>query len=608
MGRIRILPDILINQIAAGEVIERPASVVKELVENAIDAGADRIFIEIESGGKSLIRVSDNGCGMSREDALLAIERHATSKLQSEADLFAIHTLGFRGEALPSIASVSKFSLITRELDADAGTEILVEGGRIVSVQETGAAPGTLVSVNQLFYNTPARRKFLKTPATEMSHIAEIVNTVALGNPGIQFKLSHNGHVIYHFSKAGAVSDRLYEILGPSLSGKLLSFGIEAEAMRLQGWVGDPSLTRPNGRYQFVYVNGRPVRDRLIQRALMDAYSGWLMKGQFPVAVLWLEVPPHTVDVNVHPTKSQVKFMDSQMVYSAVRGMIAKTIGSTKTARGEGDTGFPASASASDSNRNGTSKDPEIPVRWEEGTSSVREPMERFSTGSSPFSPTQKRLSELSETAEVVREERSPDGSRISFDELVVIGQLADSYILCQTATSLVLIDQHAAHERVVYERLSRVTHPESQYLLIPQTVECSPREADILGRLAPRLQTVGLEIEPFGKHTFAVLAVPALIDAAEAIRIVRELIDRLIDSENLETEPTILDACIKVMACHGAIRANQKLSMEDMKALIAQLRACDFPARCPHGRPTWIAFGMRDIERKFGRLGAMTG
>ncbi|MEW6258572.1 MAG: DNA mismatch repair endonuclease MutL [Thermodesulfobacteriota bacterium] len=605
MGRIRILPDILINQIAAGEVIERPASVVKELVENAIDAGADRVFIEIESGGKSLIRVSDNGCGMSREDALLAIERHATSKLQSEADLFAIHTLGFRGEALPSIASVSKFSLVTREPHADAGTEILVEGGRIVSVQDTGAAPGTLITVNQLFYNTPARRKFMKTPATEMSHIAEIVNTIALGNPIIQFKLSHNGHVIYHFSKAGDVSDRLYEILGPSLSGRLLSFGVETEAIRLRGWVGEPNLTRPNGRYQFVYVNGRPVRDRLIQRALMDAYSGWLMKGQFPIAVIWLEVPAHTVDVNVHPTKSQVKFIDSQQVYSTVRGIIAKTIGSTQKSRGNEEPAFPVPAG----NRSGA---PVVPPRWEEMVPAVREPMERISTrsfsGSTPMPPIQKRLSEMGETAEVAREERSLDGSMISFDELVVIGQLADSYILCQTATSLVLIDQHAAHERVVYERLSRVTHSESQYLLIPQTVECSPREADILTKLAPRLQSVGLEIEPFGRQTFAILAVPALIDAAEAIRIVRELIDRLIESENLETEPTILDACIKVMACHGAIRANQKLSVEDMRALIAQLRACDFPARCPHGRPTWIAFGMREIERKFGRLGSMTG
>jgi len=607
VGRIRILPDILINQIAAGEVIERPASVVKELVENAIDAGADRIFIEIESGGKSLIRVSDNGCGMSREDALLAIERHATSKLQSEADLFAIHTLGFRGEALPSIASVSRFSLITREPQADVGTEILVEGGRIVSVQDIGAAPGTLVSVNQLFYNTPARRKFMKTPATEMSHIAEIVNTIALGNPGIQFKLSHNGHVIYHFSKAGAVSDRLYEILGPSLSGRLLAFGMEAEAMRLRGWVGEPNLTRPNGRYQFVYVNGRPVRDRLIQRALMDAYSGWLMKGQFPVAVVWLEVPAHTVDVNVHPTKSQVKFIDSHQVYHAVRGIIAKTIGSTKYPREEGHSVFAAATPLP-----APSGEPVVPTRWEEMAPAVWEPMERYSAGSSSggasFPPTQNPLSEMAPAAELVREERSPDGSMISFDELVVIGQLADSYILCQTSTSLVLIDQHAAHERIVYERLSRVSHPEGQYLLIPQTVECSPREADILARLAPRLQSVGLEIEPFGKHTFAVLAVPALIDAAEAIRIVRELIDRLIESENIDTEPTILDACIKVMACHGAIRANQKLSVEDMKALITQLRACDFPARCPHGRPTWIAYGMREIERKFGRLGSMTG
>ncbi|WP_035259256.1 DNA mismatch repair endonuclease MutL [Desulfatirhabdium butyrativorans] len=602
MGCVQVLPDNLINQIAAGEIIERPASVVKELVENAIDAGADRIGIEIEAGGKTLIRVSDNGCGMSREDAVLAVERHATSKIRSEADLFAIHTLGFRGEALPSIASVSKFSLITRAQDTDCGVEIVIEGGRVVSIQDTGSAPGTLVSVNQLFFNTPARRKFMKTAGTEMSHIAEIINTIALGNPGIQFKLSHNGHVIYHFSKAGSVADRLYEILGPATTGRLKSFSQEQEDAKISGWVGEPTLTRTNGRYQFIYVNGRSVRDRLIQRAIMDAFTGWLMKGQFPVAVLWLEVPAHTVDVNVHPTKSQVKFADSQKIYSLIKGLVAKTIGHGQDASVEAHPfksgigmmpgRFPAPLQA----------DRLFEIREEPGgvekqiAAAVAEPR------AAAFPPP------IQQSIPGAGAEISPDGSFIPFDDLVVIGQLHETYILCETGASLVLIDQHAAHERIVYERLSRSPHPETQYLLIPQSLDCSPREADILLRLAPKLQTVGLEIEPFGRTTFAVLAVPALIDASEAERIVRELIDRLLDTGNDAAEPTILDACIKVMACHSAIRANQKLSRDEMQSLIRQLGKCEFPARCPHGRPTWIAMGQREIEKKFGRLGSISG
>ena len=325
MSRIRILPEIISNKIAAGEVVERPASVVKELVENALDAGSDRILVEVEKGGRSLIRVSDNGSGMSRDDALLSLERYATSKIFSDQDLFSIRTLGFRGEALPSIASVSKFTLVTREPDADAGTEIKINGGKIQQVADAGAPPGTLIAVEQLFFNTPARRKFLKSIGTEMGHIAEVVASMALSRPEVSFKLVHDGRTVKDWPATDRM-DRVTDILGRDASAHLVALEKGADGYAVDGWIGAPRVTRRTYRGVFVFVNGRYVRDRMIQHALFAGYSQRLVKGQYPVAVLFVTVPFDEMDVNVHPTKSEVKFVRHRLVHDLVHSSVSEAL------------------------------------------------------------------------------------------------------------------------------------------------------------------------------------------------------------------------------------------------------------------------------------------
>ena len=326
MTQIKILPELLSNKIAAGEVVERPASVVKELVENSLDAGSTRIIIEIAQGGRSLIRISDNGRGMSHDDALLALERYATSKIYTDQDLFSINTLGFRGEALPSIASVSRFNLVSREASADAGTEIILEGGKIKNVAEVGAPPGTMVTVKQLFFNTPARRKFLKTVNTEMGHIADRVASIALGHPEVQFRLTHNDKIVKNWPIATSAFDRVVDVLGPNLKNDLHAIQSRSGGISISGWISSPRASRRTSRAIFMYVNGRFVRDRIVQHALFEGYSQRLVKGQFPVAVLFIGVPFEEVDVNVHPTKNEVRFARQKDVHEAVRQTVAQTL------------------------------------------------------------------------------------------------------------------------------------------------------------------------------------------------------------------------------------------------------------------------------------------
>ncbi len=326
MSKIKILPEILSNKIAAGEVVERPASVVKELLENALDAGSTRIMIDIEKGGRSLIRVSDNGSGMGRDDALLALERYATSKIYKDQDLFRIHTLGFRGEALPSIAAVSRFSLVSRDPSADVGTQISVEGGKIKNVTEVGAPKGTMVTIRQLFFNTPARRKFLKTIGTEMGHIADKIGSIALGHPGVQFRLTHNDKIVKDWPSTSAPLDRVVDVLGGDLKNTLHSIEFQNNAVSISGWISSPRTTRRTSRGLFIYVNGRFVRDRIVQHALFEGYSQRLVKGQFPIAALFINVPFEEVDVNVHPTKNEVRFARQRDIHEAVRQAVAQTL------------------------------------------------------------------------------------------------------------------------------------------------------------------------------------------------------------------------------------------------------------------------------------------
>ena len=594
MARIRILPDILVNKIAAGEVVERAASVVKELIENALDAGGTRILIEIENGGKDLIRVSDNGAGMQRDDALLAIERHATSKIYRDDDLFSIKTLGFRGEALPSIASVSRFSLITRESDADSGTDVRLDGGRLVSVKETGAATGTVVTVRQLFFNTPARRKFMKTASTEMGHIAEIVSVTALGRHDVHFRLDSNGRTLHQYSAVQNRENRAIDILGASVRGRLHPIDYHADGIDITGWAAAPDAGRNTSRYQFVYVNGRYVRDRLIQHAVMDAFSGRLMKGQYPVVALWIQAPFDTVDVNVHPTKMEVRFAAPGTIHSAIVTAVSNGLESGSgigVAAQPGVSDSPAVAPQTLFRNIGHYQNPVSPAGRNSHLSDTV-PVSETPRFAAPASPDVKPVAEQPRL-----------WAQTQTAEIEIIGQFEDTYIVCQKKEELILIDQHAVHERIVYEQLKNRQLSGSQYLLIPETLECGIREARILEALIPELHEFGLEVEPFGKNTFIIKAVPALLPPSEARGLVCDMIDRLSENEHATPAADRIDACLKLMACHGAIRAGQPMSVQQMKSLIQDMETCTSGDRCPHGRPTWIRWSKTEIEKRFGRI-----
>ena len=663
MSRVRVLPEALANKIAAGEVVDRPASVVKELLENALDAGATRVRIEIDRGGRSRIQVSDNGSGMSRDDALLAVERYATSKLADDAGLFDIRTLGFRGEALPSIAAVSRFALETRAAEAPAGTRVQINGGRLADVGEVGVPVGTLVSVRQLFFNTPARRKFLRTVNTEMGHIGDVVAAAALGRPDVRFRLIHNGRVVREFRDSDPAG-RVVEVLGRELRDALFPLDLSADGIRLRGWVAAPEIHRATSRGVHLYVNGRPVRDRGVQSALFDGFRGRLMRGQFPVAVLLLDLSPDAVDVNVHPTKSEVRFSDGRAVRGAVTRAVIDALSAGEKPRWRGPAsdppgpapepdqggGGPVSGSGSSESRSHPSRQDGVsrskpPLGFPQATDSgprVSRPSEP-PRGSSDFAETV--LSNLepdssppayaevaegrpayppsgtsrtliaegdahpSAPAENLRpaghEQTSLFGSS-RFGELRVIGQYGGVYILCESPAGLVLVDQHAAHERIVYERLRRDDggNAPAQGLLVPETLETSAAEAARLTEILPAFAAIGMEVEPFGGNTFVVRAVPALLGGRSAVPLLREIAERLaaLDDGGDADAGEPLDEVRKLMACHGAIRAGQRLTDREMADLLRQLDGCENPSHCPHGRPTWVRWTPRALERAFGR------
>ena len=593
MSKIKILPEILSNKIAAGEVVERPSSVVKELVENALDADSSRIMIEVEKGGRSLIRVSDNGTGMNRDDALLAPERYATSKIHKDEDLFAINTLGFRGEALPSIAAVSKFRLVTRDQTSQAGTEIIVEGGTLKKVSEIGAPQGTMVTVKQLFFNMPARRKFLKTVNTEMGHIADAVSSTALGRPGVHFRLTHNARQVKNWPAADDSVNRILDVLGRDIKDDLLKMEFTGDGLSMAGWLTSPRVTRSTSRGIYVYVNGRYVRDRVIQHALLEGYHGRLVKGQYPVAVLFIRVPYDQVDVNVHPTKHQVRFAHQKKVHDTVARIVRDRLhfsdqpGWTlkKTRESRPSVEQPGVA------------EPATHFRIPEQHIKARHPAAK---NQHPASPLKRDLG------------FTPTGiqtalwSKKRFSDLRVIGQFHDTYILCESADGLVLIDQHAAHERIFFERLknrSKDSRTTAQKLLIPEIFDLGYREGKILEKLIPDLNELGLEIEPFGGDTFVVKAVPALLKDRAIKPLVMEMVEKMAQigfSPGLEKS---IDACLMLMACHGSIRANQQLSYKEINALLGQLDQCDQPSNCPHGRPVWIRMTLKDLEKMFKRI-----
>ncbi|HSO18077.1 MAG TPA: DNA mismatch repair endonuclease MutL [Desulfosarcina sp.] len=614
MSSIRILPEILSNKIAAGEVVERPASVVKELVENAIDAGSTRIVVEIEQGGRKLIRVSDNGLGMGRDDALLCLERYATSKIFREPDLFAIRTLGFRGEALPSIASVSRFSLVTREPDADVGTRIEVSGGRITDVADAGAPGGTMITVSGLFFNTPARRKFLKSVNTEMGHIADTLSSMALCRPSTQFRLAHNGRIVKNWAPAADPKDRVADVLGSVIKKELLPAALAAEGIDIDGWVAVPRLNRSTARGIYLFVNGRWVKDRVIQHALFAGYSGRLMKGQYPVAVLFIKVPFDQVDVNVHPTKHEIRFVHQKVVHDAVRDAVADALRRSDPTRWR-----PSDAAAAALPRAteavfepraaygpAASGAPSAGKPAVAQTADALPPTPPRPSGAAGQSTAGRAAESAGDAPDAQRLHQPPLWSRRFFADLRLIGQFRGTYIICESDEGLILIDQHAAHERIVFERLKRRSgeeRPSSQRLLLPETVELGFRESQILMKLAPELDRYGLEIEPFGGNTFVVKALPTLLDNREIGSMITRIVEKAADIGIDAEMDTIVDGCLMVMACHNAIRAHQRLDDAQIKTMLEHLDACDNPSHCPHGRPVWIRWAVNDLEKRFRRI-----
>ena len=588
MQRIRILPETLSNMIAAGEVVERPASVVKELVENSIDAGSSRIDVTVRDGGKRLIRVADNGSGMGREDALLCLERHATSKIGKPSDLESISTMGFRGEALASIASVSRMTVSTKEGDALEGTEVITEGGVVKEVRAAGIPGGTIVEVRDLFFNTPARKKFLRTTATELGHIGDYLARTAIAFPAIAFTFKSDGKTILDLPGAADTGERLHALFGRDDAGRLMEIDEEGGSMKVTGFISPPTVQRSTASSLYIYVNGRIVKDRVIRHAILQGYESFIMKGRFPVALLFVEVPPEEVDVNVHPAKSEVRFRNAGAVHSLVSSAVEKALREKEWLGGE-------SAPA------GSERVKEAAAlymaREEERAEKETTPfMERRSIpGALP--PGESRDGGMEEGRELAPERY--------FSSLEVIGQLGGMYILCQGRDGLVIIDQHAAYERIAFEELKagyEGRSPDVQKLLIPETVDLPPRAAAAVKENLGYLRELGFHVDHFGGRSFVIEAVPAVIGTAGAGEMIADIGTELAEGPASRRFAHALDGILKRLACHSVIRGRRRMRREEMEDLLRRMDAAGIVPHCPHGRPARIVLTMDEIEKRFER------
>lgn len=666
MSRIRILPDALASQVAAGEVVERPAAVVRELVDNSIDAGATHVEVHVQRGGSSLIRVVDNGHGMGREDALLCLERHATSKIHTKEDLASIRTLGFRGEAMPSVASVSRFRLATREPDALAGTEVEVHGGKMHAVRDYGGAPGTVVEARSLFYNIPARRKFLRSEATEYAHVEQQFRVHAVANPKVAFTLVRDGEVLFHLPATDHLLTRIEGLCGADMARRLY----EVEPFTLQGvtvhgYIAGPGVSRANRQMQFTFLNKRSVDSPTLAYGLREAYHTALMKGQHPITFLYLEMEPDTFDINVHPAKKEVRFHNGFGVREAVVQAVRRTL-EAASRLSTGHMPMPQARSASAT--------PPIPAADEVQTSLAipeREqvalrndwsamPMPRQEVSPSSLSPSpspshapspphatpserptftpahedkqeeQEQENEQAVTARVASPTAplspspalpispsppspvstsptlSPSSSTTpSPGSFRILGVLHKLYVLMENAEGLVLMDQHAAHERVLFEQMRRAMETEgvpSQRLLIPLTMQTTPRDFDVLSRNLPVLHKLGIEAEPFGTNAFKLDALPAFVKTDDPLGLLRDVLDELAGAGSKTSALRLGEDMIATTVCRHAVKANDHLRDPELKKLLEDLLACEMPYCCPHGRPTLIQISLPELERKFGR------
>ena len=644
MNRIRLLPEQVANQIAAGEVVERPASVVKELVENSLDAGARRITVEVQAGGRSLIRITDDGTGMSRDDALLCLERHATSKIQRAEDLHSIATMGFRGEALPSIASVSRFVLTTRERESDSpeGTQVVINGGKIIEVKAAGSAPGTTVEARSLFFNLPARRKFLRAEETEAAHIHHYLTLAALAHPEVAFTFVKDTRTVWQLpairidaqeaapiaalrERMRQLSGTLPQIIAVEVSEDLLEKfaadsvdSLETQnpklPVRLWGLIGAPGVSRSTREEQHLFVNRRPVENRGINHALLEGYHNALMKGRFPVCCLFLEIDPAAVDVNIHPAKREVKFRDER----ALRGFVARAVRDGLLAFHSPVAPRPIPTSAPlpsvewlTANRPSSAVDEEAVVSAPSLPGFAASPVPSRAVQPAPlplsFQPKPGDVPAVRTTAErPLPNPQSPiSPTPLLAVPLRVIGVIGRLYVVLESDRGLVLLDQHAAHERILFEQtLTRLERNEitSQRLLLPETIELTPRDATFVRAVLPTLTRLGVGLSEFGERTFLLDGLPPMVKVSDARNFVVTLIDELkAAGEGVNALRLGEDVIVKTV-CRHSVKANDPLAGPELENLVRDLRHCAMPYTCPHGRPTLIEMNFRELEKKFGR------
>jgi DNA mismatch repair protein MutL len=653
MGKIRVLSDQVANQIAAGEVVERPASVVKELLENSLDAGATRIRVEIEAGGRKLIRIVDNGHGMGRDDALLAFERHATSKLRSSDDLLSIATLGFRGEALPSIASVARVSLETRAAEDEVGTVMEIAGGNLLRVEDAGLPAGTTIAVRDLFFNTPARRKFLRAEQTELGHVAALVTHYALAHPEIHFELHSATQALLVAPAVANAGERLYQIFGREVFESLIPVAAEIDFsraglpepppwkrgedyaapepgfVRLSGFVSKPELQKLNRNSIYVFVNGRLIRDKVILHAFNEAYRNIIPPTSFPVVLLFLEMPPQEVDVNVHPAKTEVRFRQGSFVHDFVRDSVRTALMHARPAASFFQA-LSGGARASES----LMVDVSPLAGVDEGVHGPRDLMAEESEGAiEPGDVAAFELRERMVPASTGRLGFSGAGMAVGYDDPITapmndgsvhgwgtrdggtlnslaslrpLGQLRDSFILATNEEGLWIVDQHVAHERVLFEKILRERKVEAvqrQRLLMPVLIELLPEQMVTFAAIAEELERNGFEAEPFGPKTLAVKATPVGLEGKELERVLEEVLGVTEKSAQVENEELRRTRIAASIACHAAIKVNMPLDAAKIDWLLAELGKTEHPMSCPHGRPIALRYSLRDIQRAFQRI-----
>lgn len=650
MGRIHVLSEAVANKIAAGEVVERPASVVKELLENALDAGSTRIKIQVEAGGKKLIQITDNGCGMVRDDALLAFERHATSKIKNAEDLLSVSTLGFRGEALPSIASVSRLRLETRTPEEATGTVVDINGGKMIRVQEAGLPAGTSIAVRDLFFNIPARKKFLKSESTELSHIASLVTHYALAHPDKHFELHSATNAMLIAAPVADHGERVYQVFGKDTLDQMLPVAAilpleriglpqpppwrreeldEEEGsrdpgeLRVHGFASKPEIQKLNRNSMFVFVNGRLIRDRLIQHALIEAYRNILPPTVFPVVLLFMEMPAAEVDVNVHPSKTEVRFRQQTVIHDFVRDSVRATLMKARpvpqftaeiNARPSATPGLSPGAVLETAQANTAWR-----ALYEPGGFSLTAPVapalsQRFHFEGGIAVEANAAVSLARAPASIVPDtgcaaplpDLDEEVSLGSLSTLKALGQIRNSFVLAVNEDGLWIVDQHVAHERVLFERVLRqrsAQRVESQRLLMPLLIELTPAQQAVFAEISNELQLNGFEAEPFGTRTIAVKISPAGLDASQIEHMLHELLDQFSREEQKLNIETVRARFAASIACHAAIKVNMPLEQNKMEWLLSELAKTECPMTCPHGRPVVLRYSMKDIQRAFKRI-----